>query len=54
MAEEKLPDLEWFRGRANYLKDQDHDRDQMFKALDKYRQVEWNLDEELMTIELIP
>ena len=53
MAEKKLPDLEWFRGRANYLKDQDDDRDKMFKALDSYRHGEWSLDEELLEIEWI-
>jgi len=53
MAEKKLPDLEWFRGRANYLEDQNTDRDKMFKALDAYRHGEWILDEELMEIDWI-
>ena len=50
---DKLPDLEWFRGRANYLKDQNKDRDNMFEALDSYRHGEWSLDEELLEIDWI-
>jgi len=53
VAEKKLPDLEWFRGRANYLEDQSNDRNKMFEALDSYRHGEWQLAEELTEIDWI-
>ena len=49
----KLPGLKWFQGRANYLEDQNKERDDMFDALDDYRHGEWALDEELLEIEWI-
>ena len=50
---DKLPDLEWFKGRSAYLEKQNEDRDKMFDALNDYRHGEWELDEELLEIDWI-
>ena len=50
---DKLPDLEWFKGRSAYLEKQNTDRDDMFDALNDYRHGEWELDEELLEIDWI-
>ena len=49
----RLPSLKWFEGRANYLEDQNKERDEMFDALDEYRHGEWDLDDELTEINWI-
>ncbi len=50
---EKLPDLDWFKGRSNYLESQNTDRDKMYEALDSYRHGEWSMDEELLKIDWV-
>jgi hypothetical protein len=47
------PDLKWFKGRANYLEDQNRERDEMFDALDDYRHGKWGMPEELTEIDWI-
>ena len=47
------PDLKWFQGRANYLEEQNRERDDMFEALDQYRHGEWAMEEELLSIDWI-
>jgi len=49
----KLPSLEWFKGRSNYLEQQNTKRDDMFEALDQYRHGEWSMDDELLEIDWI-
>ena len=48
-----MPELEWFKGRGNYLEEQNKERDKMFEALDSYRHGEWSMDEELVEIDWI-
>ncbi|KKN12002.1 hypothetical protein LCGC14_1020950, partial [marine sediment metagenome] len=49
----ELPDLDWFKGRANYLEEQNKDRDKMYEALDSYRHGEWSMDEEMTEIDWV-
>ncbi len=49
----ELPDLDWFKGRSNYLEEQNKDRDKMYEALDNYRHGEWSMDEELLEIDWV-
>lgn len=53
MPEKKLPKLEWFKGRANYLESQNEERDKMFEALDDYRRGVWAMDEEMIEIDWV-
>jgi len=41
-----MPDIEWYRGRAEYLRKLNSDRDDMFDEIDKARKGEWELDDE--------
>jgi len=48
-----MPDIEWYRGRAEYLRKLNSDRDDMFDEIDKARKGEWELDDELQQIDWV-
>jgi hypothetical protein len=49
----KLPNLEWFQGRAQVLIDQDKDRDEMFVGIDDMVNLEWEVPEVLSKLQWV-